>query len=204
MPIPRDKMLGVWWSGAEPDVVPAGEKSTGYKALLLQHPAGKFSSIHADVAKACRRHQGQERSPNLKMQLQAKEGQVLYNRGLINSMLGVEAIRTAHEEVRQQAAHRRARSVGALKTLSCQPLASKSLALRACLQPLKFTCHRSPGCRRQARVHQWDGKAWKIISGYVHGRTVACLTRWSRKPQPSTQPKRRSHRATARKRAECY
>ena len=24
---PRDKMLGVWWSGAEPDVVPAGEKA---------------------------------------------------------------------------------------------------------------------------------------------------------------------------------
>ena len=26
---PRDKMLGVWWSGAEPDVVPAGEQGRG-------------------------------------------------------------------------------------------------------------------------------------------------------------------------------
>src|SRR5499426_301998 len=31
---PRDKMIGVWWSGAEPDVTPAGDQAIGYKALL--------------------------------------------------------------------------------------------------------------------------------------------------------------------------
>jgi len=39
---PRDRMYGVWWSGAEPDVTPAGDQSKGYKALMLQHGAGKF------------------------------------------------------------------------------------------------------------------------------------------------------------------
>ena len=47
---PRDKMIGVWWSGAEPDVTPAGDQATGYKALMLQHPAGKFG-VHADLEK---------------------------------------------------------------------------------------------------------------------------------------------------------
>ena len=47
---PRDKMIGVWWSGAEPDVTPAGDQSTGYKALMLQHGAGKFK-VHADLEK---------------------------------------------------------------------------------------------------------------------------------------------------------
>ena len=47
---PRDKMLGVWWSGAEPDVIPAGDKAAGYKALMLQHPAGKFA-VHKDIEK---------------------------------------------------------------------------------------------------------------------------------------------------------
>ena len=42
---PREKMLGVWWSGAEPDVVPAGEKGAGYKALMLQHRAGKSGGL---------------------------------------------------------------------------------------------------------------------------------------------------------------
>ncbi|MCC6467020.1 MAG: ABC transporter substrate-binding protein, partial [Alphaproteobacteria bacterium] len=36
---PREKMYGVWWSGAEPDVLPAGDGAKGYNALAL-HPAG--------------------------------------------------------------------------------------------------------------------------------------------------------------------
>src|SRR5207342_2996812 len=47
---PRDRMIGVWWSGAEPDVTPAGDQAAGYKALMLQHGAGKFP-VHADVEK---------------------------------------------------------------------------------------------------------------------------------------------------------
>ena len=47
---PRDKMIGVWWSGAEPDVTPAGDQSKGYKALMLQHGAGKFK-VHDDLEK---------------------------------------------------------------------------------------------------------------------------------------------------------
>src|SRR6266446_5025285 len=47
---PRDKMIGVWWSGAEPDVTPAGDQAAGYKALMLQHGAGKFK-VHEDLQK---------------------------------------------------------------------------------------------------------------------------------------------------------
>ena len=83
---PRDKMIGVWWSGAEPDVTPAGDQAVGYKALMLQHPAGKFK-VHEDL----------EKFVVSKGKSVGKDdfAQVLYNRGLINSMLGVEAIRTA-------------------------------------------------------------------------------------------------------------
>ena len=86
---PRDKMIGVWWSGAEPDVTPAGDQATGYKALMLQHPAGKFK-VHEDL----------EKFVVSKGKSVAKDdfAQVLYNRGLINSMLGMEAIRTAQEK----------------------------------------------------------------------------------------------------------
>src|SRR5689334_13253871 len=47
---PRDHMIGVWWSGAEPDVTPAGEQAKGYKALMLQHPPGEFK-VHEDLKK---------------------------------------------------------------------------------------------------------------------------------------------------------
>src|SRR6478735_10126086 len=73
---PRDKMLGVWWSGAEPDVLPAGDKAKGYKALMLQHPAGKFD-VHKDIEKYVI-SQGKSLAKGDEF------GQVLYNRGLIN------------------------------------------------------------------------------------------------------------------------
>src|SRR5258707_5820720 len=47
---PRDKIIGVGWSGAKPHVIPAGDQSIGYKALMLQHPAGKVA-VHADIDK---------------------------------------------------------------------------------------------------------------------------------------------------------
>src|SRR5260370_16215949 len=47
---PRDRMIRVWWPGAEPDVTPAGDQAAGYKALMLQHGAGKVP-LHADVEK---------------------------------------------------------------------------------------------------------------------------------------------------------
>ena len=36
---PREKMFGVWWAGAEPDVEPAGADAKGYNALAM-NPSG--------------------------------------------------------------------------------------------------------------------------------------------------------------------
>jgi branched-chain amino acid transport system substrate-binding protein len=152
---PRDKMIGVWWSGAEPDVTPAGDQATGYKALLLQHPAGKFA-VHADLQKFV--------IGTGKGMAKDDFAQVLYNRGLINSMLGVEAIRTAQakygnkpmtgEQVRWGFEH-----------LDLTADRIKVLGFEGMLKPIKFTCADHQGAD-QARLEQWDGKAWKIISDF--------------------------------------
>src|SRR4029078_5288230 len=39
---PRDKMYGVWWSGAEPDVRPREAVPKDYHAVTLQHSSGRF------------------------------------------------------------------------------------------------------------------------------------------------------------------
>src|ERR1700746_4062941 len=84
---PREKMYGVWWSGAEPDVIPAGDQASGYKALTLQHTAGQFK-LHEDLKKfVYDKGQGSAKWE--------ETGEILYVRGLINAMLGIEAIRTA-------------------------------------------------------------------------------------------------------------
>ena len=86
---PRDKMYGVWWSGAEPDVRPAEGGATGYNAVTLQHTAGQFQ-LHEDLKK----HVYDKGQGSAKWE---ETGEILYVRGLINAMLGVEAIRTAQK-----------------------------------------------------------------------------------------------------------
>jgi branched-chain amino acid transport system substrate-binding protein len=153
---PRDKMLGVWWSGAEPDVIPAGEKGAGYKALMFQHGAGK-PPVYADLEKYVI-------SQGKSLAKPEEIGSVLYNRGLINSMMGTEAIRTAMakfgnkpmtgEQVRWGFEH-----------LNLTADRIKQLGFEGMIGPLKVTCADHEGARL-SRVHQWDGKKWNIISDW--------------------------------------
>jgi branched-chain amino acid transport system substrate-binding protein len=152
---PRDKMIGVWWSGAEPDVTPAGDQAVGYKALMLQHPAGKFK-VHEDL----------EKFVLSKGKAAAKDdfAQVLYNRGLINSMLGVEAIRTAQGKFGKKPLTGEQVRWG-FENLNLTADRLKELGFEGMLKPIKFSCQDHQGAD-QARLQQWDGKAWKVISDY--------------------------------------
>ncbi len=156
---PRDKMLGVWWSGAEPDVIPAGDKGAGYKALMLQHTSGK-SAVYADLEKYVI-------GPGKSLGKAEETGSVLYNRGLINSMLGTESIRTAMakfgnkpmtgEQVRWGIEH-----------LNLTADRIKQLGFEGMIGPIKVTCSDHEGTRL-SRVHQWDGKKWNVISDWYTG-----------------------------------
>ena len=152
---PREKVIGVWWSGAEPDVTPAGEQSAGYKALMLQHGPGKFA-VHADL----------EKNVVSKGKAAAKEdfAQVLYNRGLINSMIGTEAIRTAMKKYGNKPMTGEQVRWG-FENLNLTAARIKELGFEGMLQPLRFSCEDHQGAD-VARMQQWDGKAWKTISDY--------------------------------------
>ena len=152
---PRDKMIGVWWSGAEPDVTPAGDQSTGYKALMLQHPPGKFK-VHDDL----------EKFVVSKGKSVAKDdfAHVLYNRGLINSMIGTEAIRTAQKKFGNKPLSGEQVRWG-FENLDLTEQRIKDLGFEGMLKPMKFSCADHQGADL-ARLQQWDGKAWKTISDY--------------------------------------
>ena len=153
---PRDKMMGVWWAGAEPDVIPAGDQSTGYKALMLQHGAGKFR-VHADIEKhLVAKGKGQGKTDDI--------GHVLYNRGLLNSMLGTEAIRTAQKKFGNKPLTGEQVRWG-FENLDITAARIKELGFEGMVAPIKLSCQDHQGAD-QARVQQWDGKAWKVISDY--------------------------------------
>ena len=153
---PRDRMIGVWWSGAEPDVTPAGDQAAGYKALMLQHGAGKFP-VHVDVEKHVYAKGKGLSEPG-------KVGEVLYNRGLVNAMLGVEAIRKAQEKFGKKPLTGEQVRWG-LENLDLSDARLKELGFEGMLKPLKISCSDHEGAR-EGRVQQWDGKGWKVISDW--------------------------------------
>ena len=89
---------------------------------------------------------------------------MLYNRFLINSMLGTESIRTAMakfgnkpmtgEQVRWGIEH-----------LDLTAERIKQLGFEGMIGPIKVSCADHEGTRL-SRVHQWDGKKWNIISDW--------------------------------------
>ncbi|SDX37471.1 amino acid/amide ABC transporter substrate-binding protein, HAAT family [Ruegeria halocynthiae] len=86
---PMENFIGVWWSGAEFDVEPAGDKATGYKALTFTG-LGDDYPVYDDLKKYVA-DAGKSAGAGDQM------GAVQYNRGLYAAMLASEAIKTAQE-----------------------------------------------------------------------------------------------------------
>ncbi len=86
---PMENFIGVWWSGAQHDVLPAGDKANGYKAVTF-HAVGDdfpvFDDIKSHVVDAGKAAGAGD-----------QVGTVLYNRGLYSAMLAAEAIKDAQE-----------------------------------------------------------------------------------------------------------
>jgi branched-chain amino acid transport system substrate-binding protein len=153
---PRDKMYGVWWAAAEPDVVPVGADAKGYSGLAL-HGIGR-TKVHADVIKFLH-DKGQGSGPKDEV------GTVLYNRGLISAMLGVEGVRRA-----QDARYGKKPLTGeeirwGLENLALDQKKLDALGFTGLIRPLSTSC-RDHGGSHSARIQSWDGKEWKIISDW--------------------------------------
>jgi len=82
---PRDKMYGVWWAGAEPDVKDVGAGAKGYNAIMMQHGAEPNSGVAKEILDKVH-GKGQGTGPKEEV------GQVLDMRGLSAAMLAVEAV----------------------------------------------------------------------------------------------------------------
>jgi branched-chain amino acid transport system substrate-binding protein len=153
---PRDKMYGVWWSGAEPDVRPAEGGAIGYNSVTLQHSSGRFK-VHDDLKKyVYDKGQGTARWEDT--------GEVLYVRGLINAMLGIEAIRTAQERFGKKPMTGEQVRWG-LENLNVTAERLKQLGFENQLKPIKVSCEDHEGART-GRIQTWDGKDWKISSDW--------------------------------------
>ena len=84
---PMDHFIGVWWSGSENDVLPAGNGADGYLSGTFTKPGGDLP-VHADIRKyVYDTGKGAGEADRI--------GEVLYNRGVINAVFMAEAARKA-------------------------------------------------------------------------------------------------------------
>jgi len=154
---PRDKIYGVWWAGAEPDVRPAGAGAKGYQSITLQHSAGK-TAVHADILRYVH-DKGNGSGPREDV------GHVLYNRGMLNAVVSIEAVRTAQGKFGRKSLTGEQVRWG-IENLDIDAKRIKELGIDGMMQPLKVSCNDHEGSRR-ARIHQWDGNSWNFVSDWI-------------------------------------
>jgi branched-chain amino acid transport system substrate-binding protein len=155
---PREKMYGVWWSGAEQDVRPAEEGAKGYNSAALQHTAGQFK-LHEDLKKYL-----YDKGKGYAAKWD-ETGEILFVRGLINAMLGVEAIRTAQEKFGKKPMTGEQVRWG-LENLNLTAERLTQLGFENELKPIKVSCEDHEGTR-MGRIQTWDGKKWNMASDWI-------------------------------------
>ncbi len=155
---PRDKMYGVWWAGAEPDVKDVGEGAKGYNALALQHGAEPNAKVVKDIL-ALVHDKGQGTGPRDEV------GQVLYMRGLVAAMLGVEGVKRAQERYGKGKRMTGEQVRWGLENLALDQKKLDDLGFAGVLRPISTSCADHRGAN-YARIHTWDGSKWNFTSDW--------------------------------------
>ena len=156
---PMENFIGIWWSGAEHDVLPAGDKANGYKALTF-HNVGRDFPVFDDIQKYVV-DSGKAAGAGDQV------GNVLYNRGLYAAMLAAEAVKTA------QAIHGVADITPAMMRDGMEALEMTEAKMTELGMPnfgpsFSVSCenHGGPGL---VGVTQWDAanQTWSLISDFA-------------------------------------
>ncbi len=156
---PREKLIGVWWSGAEEDTIPAGPAAKGFVAAGF-NVAGANYPVVADIKK----HVYGKNKGN--MEDKARVGSVYYNRGVVHGIITVEAIRKAQEKYGKGKALTGEQVRWGFENLNLDDARLKALGATGFMPPLKITCadHEGPG---KVKFQQWDGNQWKVITDWI-------------------------------------
>ena len=154
---PLQKMFGVWWAGAEPDVEPAGADAKGYNALAMNPSGTDFEVIQAILTTLYDQGRGAGNREDV--------GDVLYNRGMIDAMLRLEGVRTAMAKFGNRPVSGEEVRWG-LENLKLDEAAIEKLGFTGLIRPVQVTCADHEGSR-SARIHQWDCQKWAFVSDWI-------------------------------------
>ena len=155
---PRDKMYGVWWAGAEPDVKDVGDGAKGYNALAL-NPSGQAPKVIQDILKYVH-DKNQGSGPRDEV------GSVLYTRGVLIQMLGIEAVRRAQERYGKGKVMTSEEVRWGLENLALDQKRLDALGFAGVLRPISTSCGDHMGST-WARIQTWDGAKWGMTTDFM-------------------------------------
>ena len=158
---PREKMYGVWWAGAEPDVKDVGEAAKGYNAAAIQHGAQPDAKVVQNIL-AQVHAKGQGTGPKEEV------GSVLYMRGMISAMLGVEGVRRAQEKYGKGKVMTSEQTRWGLENLALDQKKLDAMGFAGVMRPVSTSCQDHMGSG-WTRIHTWDGKKWAFSSDWYEG-----------------------------------
>ena len=155
---PMENFIGIWWSGAEHDVTPAGDAANGYKSVTF-HNVGSDFPVFDDI----KTHVVDK---GLAAGAGDQIGTVLYNRGMYAAMLAAEAAKTA-QEIHGTAQITPAMMRDGMEALEITEEKMTALGMPNFGPSFAVSCenHGGPGL---GGITQWNAadKKWNLISDF--------------------------------------
>jgi len=155
---PMDHFVGIWWSGGEDDARGGGADAKGYLTLNFNGVGANYPAIQDIVKYVIDKGKSQVDK--------SKVGENFYNRGVYNSVIVAEVIRTAQqvtgkkvvtgEDVRRGFEH--------LKITAAR---WKELGLPDFAAPIDSVSCTDHNGHHSAYMQQWDGEKWVKVSDWI-------------------------------------
>lgn len=150
----RDKMYGIWWAASEGDVKDLGDVAKGYNAVTIHNTAGR-GKVHDELkTKIYDKGQGTDSTGK-------SLGTIAHTRGMVISMLTVEAIRVAQEKFGKGKSVTSEQVRWGLENLNLTQERLNEIGFGELMRPVKTSCSNHTG-DDWARVITWDGAKFEI------------------------------------------
>jgi len=156
---PADRIVGFWWSAHDGDLIAAGPAAKGYRALSWNMPVLKAEVLH-DVERYV-----VAAGKSTRDDARGEGSWVLYQRGLVISMMSVEAIRLAQQKFNRQLINGEQMRWG-LENLDLSAARLKDLGVEGMIAPFKLSCADHAG-HSGAWLLAWDGQKFTSTSDLI-------------------------------------
>ena len=155
---PRTKIVGVWWSGAEEDVIPAGDAAKGYIAAGFNLPGTNFPVMQDILKYVYAKGKGE-------LDDKSRVGSIYHTRGVVAGIVTAEAIRVAQGKYGKKPLTGEQVRWG-IENLNVDEKRLKEVGAVGLMQPLKVSCmdHEGGG---GVKFLQWDGRKWNPITDWI-------------------------------------